>query len=304
MSTLAAPSPPQAAPGRPIEIEEWSNRVLVHPLSRAVATALVPTPVTPNMVSVAAAAMAACGAGAFVASPHLPWPVGAVVGFAFLFAWHVLDGADGQLARATGRASTNGELVDGICDHAGQLAVYLALGWLLSAQIGGWAWLMAAAAGLSRAVQASAYEGARRNYRRWIYGARWIRQTLDLAAVGGGAAGRIKVALGRAYVAISAAVSAEDAEVERAMLAASQRGGAAGQRAQALYRARFLPVVKGASVLSANYRSLAAFLSVLAGAPLYFLVYEAVVLNLVLVQLVRRQAGANRALATELEGLS
>jgi phosphatidylglycerophosphate synthase len=33
--------------------------------------------------------------------------------------WHVLDGADGDLARMTGRASPQGELFDGICDYVG-----------------------------------------------------------------------------------------------------------------------------------------------------------------------------------------
>jgi len=306
MTTLAAPNAQPAAaasPGRPVEIEEWSNRLLIHPLSARLAMLLVPTPVTPNMVSAMGAAMAACAAGAFLAAPHAPWPLAALVGLAFLFLWHVFDGADGQLARRTARASTNGELIDGICDHLGQLAIYLAFAWLLTPRFGGWAWALAAAAGLSRAAQASAYEGARRNYRRWVYGAGWIRQTLDLQAVGGGAGGRVKVALGRLYVAVSESVSAGDGGVEAAMGDAMAHGPQGAEAARQAYRARFLPLVKQASLLSANYRSLAAFLSMLAGTPLYFLVYEAAALNLALVVLVRRQAAANRRLQQDLAAL-
>src|SRR5665647_1552446 len=131
MTSLAAPAPPPSAPapGRPLEIEEWTNRRIVHVLSRMLVDRLEPTGVSPNMVSVLGAAMAAAAGASFLL---LPWPAAAFAGLVFGVAWHVFDGADGQLARRTGRASPNGELVDGICDHVGQTAVYLSLAIVLS----------------------------------------------------------------------------------------------------------------------------------------------------------------------------
>src|SRR5437588_341436 len=96
-ATAAEPAP---TPGRPAEIEEWSNRRLIHPLSRALASLLIPTGVSPNAVSAMGAGWAAAAACAFVL---VPWPASALVGFACLLAWHVFDGADGDLARRTGR---------------------------------------------------------------------------------------------------------------------------------------------------------------------------------------------------------
>ena len=298
MSSLAAPADAQttSAPGRPVEIEEWTNLRFIHPASRALVDLLIPTGISPNTVS-ALGAVAAMGAGcAFVLAP---WPASALAGLAFLIGWHVLDGADGDLARRTGRVSTNGELVDGLCDHLGQAAIYLAFALMLSDALGVWAYILAFLSGSARAIQASAYEGCRRNYRRWVYGARWIRQTL--AAPGAAPRSgleRLKVRVGLAYVAVSGLASADDRAMEAAMERATRRGAEA--EARRLYRDRMLPLVKRAAVLCANYRSLAAFLSVLAGFPLGFLLYELVALNLALGWLAIAEARANRDLVEAL----
>lgn len=263
-------------------------------MSRAVATALATTPVTPNMVSVLGALMAAAAAMAFVSAP---WPVAAFVGFGFQVAWHVFDGADGDLARRTGRASTNGELVDGICDHLGQLCIYVAFALLTVPLLGPWAWAAAVAAGLSRAAQASAYEALRKNYRRWIYGAGWMRQSLtsDASQVGG-----LKSFLGKTYLALADRVSADDHAVEGAMSRLTREPGPKKDAAEEAYRRCMRPLVKKASILSANNRTLVAFASVLAGWPIAYLVFEAVVLNVVLMALIHAEKRANSRLADAL----
>ena len=189
MKSIASSSerPRDPAPGRPAEIEEPTNLYLVHPLSRALVNRLIQTPVTPNQVSVASVAMAGAAA---VCYAQLAWPSNAFAGLAFQFAWHVLDGADGDLARRTGRASTVGELVDGICDHASQGLIYIAFALILMhAQwpiaLGKWAWAVAAGGALSHFVQANAFETGRKGYRRWVYGATWIRQDLTGAREAG-----------------------------------------------------------------------------------------------------------------------
>ncbi len=242
------------------------------------------------MVSVLGAVMAACSG---VALAVYPWPYAAFVGLLFGVAWHVFDGADGQLARRTGRASPNGEVVDGLCDYAGQVAVYLALAVVLGRQIGGWAFLLALGAGLSRAAQANAYETCRRNYRRWVHGAAWIRQTLGSVDSKAGAG------LARIYLASSDKVSADDHAVEAAMERATS--GPREVEARALYRSVMLPLVKRASVLSANWRTVAVFLSMLAGSPLWYLLWEIVALNLVMLLVI---AGERRAGARIVEGLA
>src|SRR5207248_612760 len=126
--------------------------------------------------------------------------VSVVGGFACQLAWHVLDGADGELARRTGKSSPSGEVVDGVCDYLSQASVYSALALMLSHTLGGWAWALAATSGAARAVQANSYESRRRIYQYWGYGGRWIRQTVS------GGDGAPKGWLGffaRAYLSIS-----------------------------------------------------------------------------------------------------
>jgi hypothetical protein len=83
----------------------------------------------------------------------------------------------------------------------------------------------------------------------------------------------------------------------------SAAGGERAAAARTLYGRRMAPLIKRASVLSANYRSLAAFLSILIGAPLLFLLYELVALNLALGWLVLAGARANRDLVQALAHL-
>ena len=281
-----------AAPGRPLEVEEATNRYLVHPVSRALVDRLVNTRVSPNQVSVASVFAAAAGALCYL---EAPWPWGALSGVAFQYFWHVLDGADGDLARRTGRASPIGELVDGVCDHLSQVLVYLAFVALLLPSMHGWAWVVASAAGASHFIQANAYETGRKTYRRWVYGAAWMRQTA-------GASSGLQGALAGLYIGLSRLVSPGETQLETAMEPALAAGGPTADRARMFYGERLAPLVKRSAVLSGNSRTIAAFLSMLAGGPLWFFLFEIVVLNLATVIVVEARGRCNRAVATALQG--
>lgn len=142
----ALSSPPPERPARPAELEDVLNGQLYHPLSWRLARLLAPTPVTPDMVSAAGAAaiMLAAAAYGLIAAP---W--GMILGLALHMSWHVLDGADGDLARLTGKSSPHGELVDGICDYLGHIVLYVTLGTIAAGQIGSWGWALMWAAGAS-----------------------------------------------------------------------------------------------------------------------------------------------------------
>jgi phosphatidylglycerophosphate synthase len=263
------------APGRPPEIEAWTNAHLVHPVSRAVVDGLLRTPVTPNQVSIASVA---CAAGAAACYLNLAWPWAAFAGLACQFAWHVLDGADGDLARRSGRASPLGELIDGVCDHLSQVLIYVALVFVL--QHDGWgsaaSWLIASIAGASHFIQANVYETGRKTYRRWVYGAEWMRQTSG-APAGQRAPQR---ALAGLYMAISNLASPGEARIEAAM-GPALAADAAGTRK--LYRELYAPLVKASGVLDSNTRTIAVFAGVLAGSPLWFFLFEITFLNIAMI---------------------
>ena len=266
---LTNPSP-SAAPGRPREVEEATNRYLVHPVSRALVDRLIFTRITPNQVSIASVFAAASGAVCYL---ELSWPWGATCGLACQYVWHVLDGADGDLARRTGRASPIGELVDGVCDHVSQLLVYGAFVALLYPALHAAAWGLAVLAGVSHFVQANAYESGRKTYRRWVYGAAWMRQTA-------GSTQGIQGLLAGLYLGLSSRLSPGEPAVEAAMEPVLGQGGAVADAVRRLYAEQFAPLVKRSAVLSGNSRTIAAFLSMMLGSPVWFFIFEITVVTL------------------------
>lgn len=164
-----------ARPLRPRELEDPLNYHLYHPLAWRLARALAAGPVTPNMVSVAGG-LCVVAAGLAYAGPlwGLAWPASAILGLALHMAWHVLDGADGDLARLTGRSSPRGEMIDGLSDYLGHFVLYALLAVVLSGEIGPFAWVVATAAGIAHAFQANHVESQRRFYLHWVYGKPWL----------------------------------------------------------------------------------------------------------------------------------
>lgn len=278
------PGPADAAQkpeaGRPRELQDGLNFHVFHPLARRLALLLMRTPVTPNMVSLAGGLLVAA-AGLAYAQPG--WPLPALAGLALHLAWHVVDGADGDLARLTGRSSPRGELVDGICDYASHVVLYLILGALLQNAIGPIAWLFAVGAGASRVLQANHYEVQRRQYQWWLYGVPWLRST-----PGEGARKGIGAVLGTAYLTLAQKIAPHALAADNAVAVAVASGDPNdAERARAAIRRHAKPMLNSLSPLGANYRTIALGLSMLTGSPIYFFLYEAVALNLVLLRSVR-----------------
>ena len=276
-------------PIRPRELQDGLNHYLYHPLAWRLALLLARTPLTPNMVSVIGAGFVVA-AGITYAQPG--WPVPALIGMALHMSWHVVDGADGDLARITGRASPIGEMVDGVCDYASHVVLYLILGWLLSHQIGPVAWLLMLAAGVSHVVQANHVEVEKRSYQWWVYSTPWLRHSRE-----GGNGVRREGALARlggVYLAVAESTTGGSARVDAALAAAGD-DPAKAERIRAAARAeapRLMPILK---VLGPNPRAPLLGLSMLAGSPLWYFLWLIVGLNLLLVLSVRRhEAAANR----------
>jgi len=85
-------------------------------------------------------------------------------------------------------------------------------------------------------------------------------------------------------------MSADDDAVETVMLRLLETDKA--MQARALYRESQEPMVNRASWLSTNYETVAAALSILAGSPIWFLLNELTLLNLVMFTTIRAQARA------------
>lgn len=290
---------PQAAPQRPQrkrELQDSLNHYLYHPLAWQLARLLAKTPITPNMVSVVGACFVV-GAGIAYAQT-LSWGLpAALLGMALHMTWHVVDGADGDLARMTGRTSPIGEMVDGVCDYASHIVLYLILGWVLSYQYGNVSWWLTVFAGFSHAVQSNHVEVQRRQYQWWYYGTPWIRHSH-----GDKDAATRKNLFGifvSAYLAAAMGMTPHAKAIDEAA-AAAEHDPALRERLHAAVRKEALPLLQFLKILGPNPRAIVLGLSMIAGSPLYYMVYQSVVLNLLLVLSVVLHNRAAKRMAAEI----
>jgi hypothetical protein len=266
---------------RPAELEDGLNRFIYHPLSHRIALLLRHTPVTPNMVSVSSFVSIAAAAAAYTL---LPFAESVAVGLGCHIMWHILDGADGDLARLTGRTSPLGEVIDGLCDYGGHVILYTALAFYA----GGWCWVVTPLAAASRILQANHIESVRRTYLWRAYGVPWIGQE----------AGEIRRSgflstLTGAYVALGGVLNPRSDK-------ADQRIAASGEAGQALARRIGRRALVWQEWLGPNRRTLILGLSMAVGTPLWFFLLEATLFNLILIASVRRQRRVNADLAEAL----
>ena len=285
-------------PQRPRELQDGLNYYLYHPLAWQLARLLAKTPITPNMVSVLGAGLV-IGAGFAYAAPG--WPLMALLGMALHMGWHVVDGADGDLARLTGRTSPVGEMVDGLCDYLSHLVLYVLLGGILAKTegfFGGWhAGVLILLAGVSHAVQSNHVEVQRRQYQYWVYGTPWLRMSHgqgDSATSQSWAA-----ALVSAYIGLASGMTPHALRIDTAVAAAKDDPARLAAIAAAV-RAESPPLLRMCKILGPNPRAVVLGLSmVLAATPLWYLLYQAVILNLLLVISLRlHNAAAKRIAAT------
>ncbi|MDP8994734.1 MAG: CDP-alcohol phosphatidyltransferase family protein [Pseudomonadota bacterium] len=287
------------APGKPPELQSFLNARLFHPLARRLALALRPTGITPNMVSVAGAL---CVVAAGFAYTGLSWPLSVAIGFALHMLWHVIDGADGDLARLTGKASPLGEMVDGACDYLSHTLLYFILAWFLYHQIGHWAWPLALLSGLSRVAQANHAESQRRIYMWRAYGIPWLQQAQasgDELFRRRGPVARLFAALSRAYIALADRLSPTSAEIDRAAEEAA-RDPAARRRLTRLCRCASKRPLFFQMLIGANPRTVMLGISMALGSPIFFFLIEATLLNMLLAASIRQQQRCNRRLEARL----
>jgi len=271
---------------RPAEIEEITNLYFVHPIASRLVRVLAAVHVRPNAVSVGGMVFGVLAGIAYSHYEDWRWTI---AGFVLMVAWHVMDGADGQLARLTHSQSQSGKVLDGACDYVTFAAVYVGLALPLSRQYGDWVWVVAAVSGICHAVQSATYERQREEYCFWG----WGRGPLAPAALHDAAkvrkSQRLADLLYSPYASIQLLIGGGDPRIDRTLL-----GSLEGQPEQASfvrdqYRKLFAPAIRRWAALSANSRTLTIFLCALARRPLWYFWIEIVALNVILIILLHGQ---------------
>lgn len=280
-------------------MQDALNHYIYHPLAWQLARLLAPTPITPNMVSVFGGLLVVMAGAVYWSTSGPAW---AMLGMLLHVSWHVVDGADGDLARITGRSSPLGELVDGICDYVSHIVLYVLLALVLTRSIGaGWAWFWTLAAGAAHIVQANHVEVQRRFYQHWTYGTPWLHNSssADRALFrdkgGFGWVLRIVVA---GYLRLAAGMSPNALRIDAAVTRAMESDPALLARIRAEVQREQRPLLALLRYLGPNPRAILLGLSMIAGSPLWYFVYLAVGLNVLLIVSVRlHDTAASRVVA-------
>lgn len=256
---------------RPEAIEDPSNLWLVHPLSWRLLPLALKLDIHPNTVS-----FAGMGCGVLAGLCYWQWrePGFVALGFAFMVAWHVLDGLDGKLARASGKVSPLGRIIDGVCDYLAFIFVLVPL----ALSLPDWqsALTLALVSGLFHALQSAWYEGEREAWKRRARG--------DFA-----------ITIRPPGPAIAAPYHWAETHFNRShvtMDSALARNPALNSQ----YLEATAPLIRQLSILSANNRTLAIALACLAGNPRLYWWWEITALTIIAIVMNQRMRHREAAL--------
>jgi phosphatidylglycerophosphate synthase len=283
---------------RTSEIEEVTNLYVIHPISNRLVPLFASLGITPNVVSIAGMIL---GLLAGVAYHHYEATRWAFTGFVLMIAWHVMDGADGQLARLTHAQSRTGKILDGICDYVTFISVYIGLARALVPGHGGGIWLLVVLSGVCHAVQSAAYEVQRQEYDFWGKGkqsAELLRMTASQDAPANG----LFELIYRLYVRVQLVATGVTPAFHRRLAGMLAQQPDETEAFRARYRAFFAPSVRRWSIMAANYRTIGLFLFALAKVPEYYFWFEMIGLSAIMILLLRRRHADYARFFREVEG--
>lgn len=270
---------------RTAEIEEISNRYLIHPVASRLVPLFAKARITPNMVSVAGMLFGILAGLAYYRYRELQWTL---AGFLLMLAWHVMDGADGQLARLTRSQSPFGKVLDGISDTVTFAAVYTALAIAMSHRHGGAMYALVILSGFCHAVQSASYELERQEYDALGWGK--APPTREADVPGPRSLDRLVHRLdGFFYFGLSFPAAGITRKVRAATMEALRLRPGRESLIRRCYRETFAPALRQWSILSANYRTLGIFIAALLDAPQYYFAFEIVGFSAILLWLLRSQ---------------
>ena len=279
------------------DTEEHIDLAFYRPLGFAWAYLFRKIGVTPNAVTVASIFLGV-GAGVCFYFDNI-WI--SVLGI-FLLVWaNTFDSCDGQLARLTGSYSPLGRILDGLSGDLWFLAIYIAVclhenhfsvffgehAWLI--------WAIAAAAGICHGKQAAMADYYRQFHLFHVKGregseldtASDLEKRLAALSWRHDFWRKITLTFYIKYTANQEAWTPWMQKLRRALAEKSPDG-----QIPAAYREKFRaasrPLMKYTNILTFNWRSIVLFITVLAGQPWLYFVFELTVLNILLIYMVRR----------------
>lgn len=225
-----------------LEIEELADVYFFRPLGFVAARLAAALRTTPTQVTILSTVVGVAG-GLLLCNERF-----ALLGFALLIVYSILDSADGQLARLTGRVTELGRVLDGVGGYITHAAIYIGIvAGLVPSNATGRILVWAALAAIANAIQAQMYEFHRHHYATIVVQGLVLQD--DPAKID---SGWIK-GLYRWYLALQRSLNGLHMDVE-SVIAARAKAGAVSAEDRVRYRECFYSVVRGWNLLGDNTR--------------------------------------------------
>lgn len=224
-----------------VEIEELADIYFFRPAGALIARVALSIGITPTGLTIGGTLLGIAG-GALLYNERF-----GVIAFAFLILHSVVDSADGQLARMTGRVTEFGRVLDGLSGYATHVAIYFAIAAGLvhrGGSPGTFLWMLIA--GMATAIHAGMYDYHRNAYTAVVADGP-IPEDVTI---------RIPGAIGwlfRTYLLIQRLLVGSHTKVE-AKLAARAVATPVSDELRQRYREVFYPLVRGWNFLGDNTR--------------------------------------------------
>jgi phosphatidylglycerophosphate synthase len=262
------------------DVESALDIYFYRPIGYAFARFFAAIGFTPSMVSLLGAAIGMT-AGHLYFYPDLRLNM---LGMLLHVLTNTLDNADGQLARLTNRGSLNGAIVDGVADYLVFTSVYLHLTLRYIAEGGSVAiWLLTIAAAASHAVQSMMIDHYRNAYMQFVAGKRSADANSSATVRQAYAAVPWRDFLRkcglRNYLNYTRQQETLAPNLLKLRLATT---AGAPEWLQSEYRSDCLPLVPWCNCLATNPRMFLLFALLLLGQPIWYLVVEVTLLNVLL----------------------
>ena len=292
-----------------LDTEEHIDLWFYRPIGYAWACLAKKIGITPNTITIASIFL---GVGAGVAFYFNDLWIN-IVGIVLLMWANSFDSADGQLARMTKQYSRIGRILDGVSGDIWFISIYffICLREMHTSPFFAshpWAiWVLAAVAGYFHSMQAATADYYRQFHLYFLKGeegseldsSATLRKKYATLSWKGNFWSKIVLLFYLNYTANQERMSPAMQRL-RAKLRAKYGNGVADERFRAEFRKGSLPLMKYTNILSFNWRSIALFVTVLAGQPWLYFIFELVILNAILIYMIYRHEALCRKMAAQL----
>jgi len=293
-----------------LDTEEHIDLWFYRPIGYAWACLAKRLGITPNAITIASIFL---GVGAGIAFYYTNIWIN-ILGIVLLVWANSFDSADGQLARMTKQYSRIGRILDGVSGDLWFASIYIAIclrenatspffmehPWLI--------WVVAAVSGVFHAKQAATADYYRQFHLYFLKGEEGseldssdeLRKKYAAMPWKGNFWAKLTLLFYTNYTANQEALAPAMQRL-RAELKKVFPGQVASESFRAAFRRGSLPLMKYTNILSFNWRSIALFVSILAGIPWLYFAFELVVLNAILLYMIIRHENLCRRLTKDLE---